>query len=117
MKSLFGFQETFEVVINGVPELVAHATEAQRMSHKYAKKKDCKDSFCIQSTIDGVNFNRNCHVELAKEAWDILIKYYDGGEKVKSIKQQALRHKYELLHMGEDEKVAGYVFKVNNLAQ
>lgn len=39
IKSLFGFQETLEVILNGVPKLVAHAIEAQRTIHKDAKKK------------------------------------------------------------------------------
>ncbi|XP_050909407.1 uncharacterized protein LOC127123207 [Lathyrus oleraceus] len=63
-----------------------------------AKKKDCKALFCIQSAVDSVNFDRISHVESAKEEWDVLVKYYEGGEK-----------------MGEDKNIAGYVAKVQNL--
>lgn len=48
------------------------------------------------------------------EAWDILVKYYEGGEKVKLVKLQTLWRHYELLHMGEDEKIGRYVSKMQN---
>lgn len=83
MKSLFIFYETLEVIINGVPELGNNATDDQRVSHKDGKKKDNKSSFCIQSPVDTANFNRIFHAELAKETCDILIKYYEEGEKIK----------------------------------
>lgn len=114
MKALFGFSETLEVVTNGVHVLAANATDAQRVSHKDAKKKDCKTLFCIQSAVDSTNFDRNSDAESAKEAWDVLVKYYNGGEKVKGVKLQALRRQNELLQMGEEEKIAGYIAKVQN---
>ena len=46
MQLLFG-HETLEVVTNEVHVLAANATDAQRVSHKDAKKKDCKALFCI----------------------------------------------------------------------
>ncbi|XP_050915303.1 uncharacterized protein LOC127130315 [Lathyrus oleraceus] len=33
--------------------------------------------------VDATNFDQLSHVELVKEAWNILVKYYEGGEKVK----------------------------------
>lgn len=81
MKSFFDFQETLEVVTNGVAELAVNATEAQRTSHKGARKKDFKASYCIQVVVDGANFDWIAYAESAKEAWDVLIKYYKGGEK------------------------------------
>lgn len=115
MQSLFGFHETLEVVTNGIFVLAANATDAQRVSHKDAKKKDCQTLFCIQSAVDSVNFDQISHVESANEAWDILVKYYEGDEKVKGVNVKALRRQYELLQMGEDEKIAGYVAKVQNI--
>ncbi|XP_058755695.1 uncharacterized protein LOC131628905 [Vicia villosa] len=43
------------------------------------------------------------------------MKYYEGGEKVKVVKLQTLHRQYELLSMGEDEKIAVYVSKVQKL--
>ena len=103
------------MVANGVPALGEDATEAQRTAHKDAKKKDCKAAFYIQSAVDATNFDRISHAESAKEAWDILVNYYEGGEKVKVVKLQTLCQQYELLSMGEDEKIAEYVSKVQKL--
>src|ERR1044072_9867021 len=86
-----------------------------RKTHNEVKKKYCKASYCIHTTIDAANFDKISHVETAKEAWDILVKYYEGGEKVKVVKLQTLRRQYELLSMGEDEKVVEYVSKVQKL--
>ena len=71
--------------------------------------------FCIQSAMDNANFDIIAHAEYAKEAWDILVKYYKGDEKVKSVKLQALLRQYELLQMGDYEKIAAYVYKIQNL--
>lgn len=38
-------------------------------------------SFFIQSAIDGAKFDRIVHVKSVKKAWDILVKYYERGEK------------------------------------
>ena len=115
MKSLFGLQDTLEVVTNGVTELAENATEAQRVLHKDLKKKECKASFCIQSVVDNANFDRISHDESVKETGDILAMYYEGDEKVKSVKLQTLRRQYELLQMGDYEEIAPYVSKIQNL--
>ncbi|PNX64364.1 F-box protein, partial [Trifolium pratense] len=81
MKSLFGFQDTLEVVINGVAALPANANAEARNNHKDLKKKDCKAMYAIQVALDSANFDKISHAETSKEAWDILVKYYDGGEK------------------------------------
>jgi len=68
MKSLFGLQDTLEVVTNGVAELPENAIETQWVRHRDSKKKDCKASFCIQSPVDNANFDRIAHAQSAKEA-------------------------------------------------
>ena len=86
MKSLFGFHETLEVVTNRVHELVKNIIDAQGFTNKEAKNKECKVAYCIQSTVDSANFDKISHTESTKEAYDILIKYYERGEKVKFVK-------------------------------
>jgi len=39
----------------------------------------------------------------AKVAWDILVKFYEGDEKIKSVKLLSLCRQYELLKMGKWE--------------
>lgn len=47
-----------------------------------------------------------------KEFWDNLEKYDEGRDKVKKIKLQSLRRKYELMFMEEDQKVVDYFSKL-----
>ncbi|MCI48304.1 F-box protein [Trifolium medium] len=68
MKSLFGFQDTLEVVNNGVQELPGNATDAQRNTHRDLKKKDCKAMYAIQAAVDAANFDKISHAESSKEA-------------------------------------------------
>ncbi|CAJ2657083.1 unnamed protein product [Trifolium pratense] len=115
MKSLFGFQDTLDVVINGVAALPANANAEARNNHKDLKKKDCKAMYAIQAALNSANFDKISHAETSKEAWDILVKYYDGGEKVKAVKLQSLRRQYELLQMDNNESIGAYASKVQAL--
>ncbi|CAJ2646460.1 unnamed protein product [Trifolium pratense] len=115
MKSLFGFQDTLDVVINGVAALPANANAEARNNHKDLKKKDCKAMYAIQAALNSANFDKISHAETSKEAWDILVKYYDGGEKVKAVKLQSLRRQYELLQMDNNESIGSYASKVQAL--
>ncbi|MCI68786.1 F-box protein, partial [Trifolium medium] len=81
------------------PALAANANAEARNTHSDLKKKDCKALYAIQAVVDTTNFDRIYDAETAKEAWDILVKYRDGGEKVKAVKLQSLRRQYELLQM------------------
>ena len=44
---------------NGVGDLAANVTEAQRSAHKDLKKKDCKALFLIHQSLDEANFERS----------------------------------------------------------
>ena len=90
MQSLFGFHEILEVVTDDVLTLATNATDEQKKAHNKVKKKDCKAAYCIQTAVDAANFDRISHAETTKEAWDILVKYFEGGEKVKAVKLQTL---------------------------
>ncbi|XP_058775468.1 uncharacterized protein LOC131649727 [Vicia villosa] len=87
-------QPNLTEVTNRVPELAENATDSQRVASKEAEKKDCKAAYCIQSAIDSENFDKISYAESVKET---------------------LRWQYEFLHMGEDEKIAGYVSNMQNL--
>src|ERR1044072_1204818 len=58
MKILFGYQEVFEVVNDGVTPLVAEATAAQQATFKEEKKKDYKSLFLIHFCVDNDNFEK-----------------------------------------------------------
>ncbi|XP_073221132.1 uncharacterized protein [Cicer arietinum] len=112
IRSLLGSQEVFEIVQDGYEQLRANPTERQQTTFKDCKKIDCKALFYIQQSVDSNNFERILKEFTSKEAWEILVKYYTGGEKANKVKLQMLRRQCELLQMQEDEVVAYYFHRV-----
>ncbi|KAK2421505.1 hypothetical protein QL285_032127 [Trifolium repens] len=112
MKSLFGAQDCYEVVMNGYEELGENPTDAQRNVFKEIKKKDYKALFYIQQNVDSQHFEKIAKATKSKEAWDILQAYHDGGEKVKQVKLQSYRKSYEMMQMEDDQKVSDYFSKL-----
>ncbi|GAU42828.1 hypothetical protein TSUD_185870 [Trifolium subterraneum] len=68
--------------------------------------------FYIQQNVDAHHFEKISKATTSKEAWDILESYHDGGEKVKHVKLQAFRKRYETMQMEEDQKVSDYFSKL-----
>ncbi|XP_019438838.1 PREDICTED: uncharacterized protein LOC109344531 [Lupinus angustifolius] len=112
MKVLFSFQEISEVVEEGSHEPGPDATEVQRAIHKEVKKKDNKALFLIHQCVDDIHFEKIQNATTAKEAWDILIRSRQGGDKIKKVKLQTLRRQYELLNMEENDKIGEYFTKI-----
>jgi hypothetical protein len=54
-------------------------------------------------------------LESAKEIWDKLVKSYEGDEKVKLDKIQAHIIQFKSLRMSEDENVAGFFLRVDDI--
>ena len=99
MRSLFGAQDVSDLVQNGYEDLAANATEVQRAAFKENKKKDYKALFYIQQNVDNQHFEKISKATRSKEAWDILENYHNGGGKVKQVKLQSYRRKYEMMHV------------------
>lgn len=76
MRVLFGYQEVLEIVISGVTQLGAEATDIQRATYKEEKKKDYKSLFLIHSCVDNDNLEKVGDCDSAKQAWEILEKSY-----------------------------------------
>ena len=51
----------------------------------------------------------------AKEVWDKLKNIYEGDEKVKQIKLQIHRAKFENLKMEESENIAAYLLIIDEV--
>ena len=62
----------------------------------------------ILSGLAEAAFVKVMHLESAKEMRDKLISSYEGNEKVKDVKLQTYRLKFEQLKMNEDETVGKY---------
>jgi len=115
MKNLFGVQDMLEIVQNGYHELGGNATKVQKTVHKELNKKDCKSLFFIQQGVDVGNFEKTSKATKSKEAWDIFEKYHEGDEKLKQIKLQSLRRKFEMMQMEEEKKIPDYISKLINV--
>ncbi|KAK2361452.1 secreted RxLR effector protein [Trifolium repens] len=115
MKSLFGAQEVGDLVQNRYDDLGANPTDAQKVAFKESKKKDCKALFSIQQNVDSYHFEKIAKATRSKDAWDILEKYHDGGDKVKQVKLQSLRRKYEMMQMEDEQKIGDYFSKLCSL--
>ncbi|XP_073223433.1 uncharacterized protein [Cicer arietinum] len=104
MKSLFIAQEVYKVVQDGYDQLGQNPTYVKRATFKDSRKNDCKALFYIQQSVYTNNFEKISKVSTSKEARDILVKYYIGGDNSRKVKLQALRRQYELLQIEEAEK-------------
>ena len=52
---------------------------------------------------------------LAKEVWDKLKNIYEGDEKVKQVKLQEHRAKFENIKMKESENIEAYILRVDEV--
>ncbi|KAF1898006.1 hypothetical protein Lal_00032768 [Lupinus albus] len=115
MKAIFGFQDCLDVVQAGIPEINANSSEAQRIEHKEAKKRDCKAIFLLHQCVDRPNFEKISTASSSKEAWNTLEKSYAGSLKVKKVRLQMMRRQYELLPMEEQETIVEYINRIRSL--
>lgn len=58
--------------------------------------------------MDNKVFEKIAYAKSFKEAWDTLVKYFSGDDKVKKIRLQSLRRQYELLKMKKEKKIEEY---------
>ena len=108
MRALFGFQDVYEVVQNGIEEPTASTPDAQRQVWKDLKKKDCKALFFLHQCVDSAHFEKIAAATTSKEAWDILAKACSGDDRLKKVKLNALKRQYELLQMEDNERICDY---------
>lgn len=115
MEVVFGFQEVLEVVKNGYQDLGENPDTTQQAAHKESKKKDCKALFLIHQSVDVGHFEKIASAKTSKEAWDILVKSHEGGEKLKKVKLQTFKRQFELMQMEKSEKVCDYFTRILTL--
>eukprot|EP00253_Pinus_taeda_P003594 PITA_03594 len=65
--------------------------------------------------ISQSEFMKVMHYKSAKEIWDKIVTSYEGDEQVKRAKLQTLRIQYETLKMYNDESVANYFLRVDEV--
>ncbi|KHN15546.1 hypothetical protein glysoja_048861, partial [Glycine soja] len=82
MRALFGFQDVYEVVQNGIEEPTASTPDAQRQVWKDLKKKYRKALFFLHQYVDSAHFEKIAPATTSKEAWDILAKACSGDDRI-----------------------------------
>jgi hypothetical protein len=84
-----------------------------------AAKKLCNDnSRVVNAILSGLSINvfvKVMHCKSTKELWDKLKVIYEGDSKVKQAKLQTLRAQFENLKMKEEENIAEYLQRVDEI--
>lgn len=103
MRVVFRVQGVSDVLEEAAPDL-----SGKEYQKKEFKQKDDRALLIIHQCVDDAHFEKIQNVNTAREAWDILVQCYSGGEKVKKVRLQALRRQYEHLVMEEGDKIGEF---------
>ena len=76
---------------------------------------NAKAMYVIQGGLIGSKFVKVMHCTSTKEIWDNLKNVYEGDGKVKGAKLQTYRRQFEHLAMKEDEDIATYFLRVDEI--
>ena len=83
------------------------------------EKKNYEDNTkAMNAILSGLTesvFVKVMHCETTKEIWDKLKSIYEGDDKVKGAKLQNYRGQFENLKMREDENIAAYFLRVDEI--
>ncbi|KAK4386665.1 hypothetical protein Sango_2537100 [Sesamum angolense] len=117
MKTYFQSQKLWELVEEGItlPEDSSTSSSAEKGKLENKKAKDSEALYYIQTAVADHIFPRISVATLAKEAWSILQKEYQGSAKVRIIKLQTLRRDFENMKMKDSETIDEYYTKVREL--
>lgn len=88
MKTVFFYQDIWDLVKIGVSPIGEDTMDEQKTSHKELRKKDYKAFFIIHQCVNPYNFEKVGDVDSSKETWDTLEKSVGGVEKVKQVRLQ-----------------------------
>ncbi|XP_026409890.1 uncharacterized protein LOC113304986 [Papaver somniferum] len=117
MENIFTYQEVWDIVKDGYVEPVEGAVveEAAQTLLTENIKKNFKATYIIHQGIHESLMERVIYIKQAKAAWDGLVSYYTGSDKVKKVRLQTLKRKYELLQMETTETISDFFSKTLNL--
>ncbi|XP_068474693.1 uncharacterized protein [Phaseolus vulgaris] len=120
MEAILGFQELEEAVKIGFQDSTKLETEEQKKKFekhsKENKKTDCKARMLLHQCVSAVIFQKISKAESGKHIWDILEQTYGNTGRVKKVRLQSLRRKFELLSMTDQESVCDYFGKIQAIA-
>jgi hypothetical protein len=103
--------DVWDVVETGYTKPVVLANKDDKLEFSF----NAKGMNAILNGLAEAEFVKVMHLNTAKEMWDKLINSYEGNEKVKGVKLQTYRLKFEQLKMNEDEAISKYFLRVEEL--
>lgn len=112
MENFLRSKEMWNLVEEGilVPAIdTGPASETQRKSVEEAKLKDLKVKNYLFQAIDREILETILDKRTSKSIWESMWQKYQGSTKVKRAQLQALRKEFELLVMGEGEKIGTFL--------
>jgi hypothetical protein len=113
MKTLFCFQDVWDLVENRFPEpadkQAYHAlSQAEKDLLKENKKKDSKALFFIQQAMEESIFPKIAAATRSKQTWESFQTAYQGTSKVNTTKLQILRRDFENLQMKVTDSIDSF---------
>eukprot|EP00253_Pinus_taeda_P017252 PITA_17252 len=76
---------------------------------------NAKDVNTLLGSLSQSEFVKVVQLKSAKEIWDKIILSYEGDSQVKCAKLQTLRIQYETLKMHNDESIASYFLRIDEV--
>ena len=74
-----------------------------------------KALFLICQSVELSVLEKIFHATSAKEAWEILLKTYEGADPVKRTRLQGLKRQFELMEQGREENIRDYFSRMDKL--
>ncbi|KAG9457615.1 hypothetical protein H6P81_002123 [Aristolochia fimbriata] len=117
-------EKVWDVVLEGwtPPTVVdAEGKVTPKPRELWTAKEDKLSSYnasAINAIMCGVNtehFKLIAACESAKEAWTILQTHFEGTKAVRFLKLQMLTTRFETLRMGEEESIAEFFAKIQDI--
>jgi hypothetical protein len=105
-----------EIVKNGFVEPTEE--EKGKADEKQVEKDrqlNEKALFLIYQSVELSVFEKIFHAKTAKEAWEILLKTYEGADPVKRTRLQGLKRQFELMEQEKDESIHEYFSRMDKL--
>jgi gag-polypeptide of LTR copia-type len=79
---------------------------------KESRNKDKIVLYLMYQAVDESGFEKIAGAKTSKEAWETLENAYKEADRVKQVRLQTLRGKFETLRMKESEGVSNYITRV-----
>jgi hypothetical protein len=104
--------EIWQSIVDGYTTPIVPPTndKAVKLGQNNSKAKNA-----LLNGLSETIFTKVAHCKSTKDIWDKLQNIYEGDSKVKEAKLQTYRGQFEQLKMKEDENIAAYFLRVDEI--